>query len=353
MKTRILATCFTCLACFAVSLSAFAQGVITWNNSSTTLVSVNGGPMPARTDSTTTYYFGLFIAPAGTLATNSGWRDIDSDPNWQFVAYATNSAIAGRLQSPGPATVPGYAPGTNVSFVIHVWRCFSGVVVDWPANKWNMSEYLGRSPIGTMVLGTNGNLSPPAFGTGAGRLNGFNVDGPCLGCAVVWFDRHPANAVVSVGSAVTLTADAYYMQFVGPPVWWALAGAGHQWRKQGFPIPGATGRSLILTNVSLTNAGNYDVVGYNSYGNSPSASATLTVFIPASPATLGSPAYNANNQFQLTVTGSAGSNYVVQVATNLSAPTTWSSLFTNASPFTFVDSNAQNFPQRFYRAQAR
>lgn len=60
-----------------------------------------------------------------------------------------------------------------------------------------------------------------------------------------------------------------------------------------------------------------------------------------------------NNQFQFTVTGIAGSNYVVQVATNLSPPTTWISLFTNASPFTFVDSNANSFPQRFYRAQAR
>lgn len=94
------------------------------------------------------------------------------------------------------------------------------------------------------------------------------------------------------------------------------------------------------------------MVAYNSYGVAYSMGATLTVIVPAVAATLGSPTYTTNNQFQFTVTGTAGTNYVVQVATNLSPPTTWISLFTNASPFTFVDSNAQNFPQRFYRAYA-
>jgi hypothetical protein len=94
-------------------------------------------------------------------------------------------------------------------------------------------------------------------------------------------------------------------------------------------------------------------VASNSFGSTPSSVVTLTVFIPAIAATLGSPSYTMNNQFQFTVSGTAGSNYVVQVATNLSAPTAWVSLLTNASPFTFVDCNAQNFPQRFYRAQAR
>ncbi len=56
-----------------------------------------------------------------------------------------------------------------------------------------------------------------------------------------------------------------------------------------------------------------------------------------------------NNQFQFTVTGASGSNYVVQVSTNLNA-SNWISLFTNTAPFTFIDSNAPAFPQSFYRA---
>jgi hypothetical protein len=56
----------------------------------------------------------------------------------------------------------------------------------------------------------------------------------------------------------------------------------------------------------------------------------------------------ASNQFQFTVTGTTGSNYVVQVTTNLAAPN-WISLKTNAAPFQFIESNVTAFPQRFYR----
>jgi hypothetical protein len=56
-----------------------------------------------------------------------------------------------------------------------------------------------------------------------------------------------------------------------------------------------------------------------------------------------------NDQFQFTVNGTTGANYVVQVATNLTAPD-WKSLLTNAAPFSFVETNAGTFGQRFYRA---
>ena len=55
-----------------------------------------------------------------------------------------------------------------------------------------------------------------------------------------------------------------------------------------------------------------------------------------------------NNQFAFTLTGTAGSNYIVQASTNLTA-TDWISIFTNSSPFTFTDTNASYFNQRFYR----
>jgi hypothetical protein len=56
-----------------------------------------------------------------------------------------------------------------------------------------------------------------------------------------------------------------------------------------------------------------------------------------------------NNQFQFTVNGTAGTNYVVQVTTNLAAPD-WIPLLTNAAPFSFGESNTLLFGQRFYRA---
>jgi len=67
---------------------------------------------------------------------------------------------------------------------------------------------------------------------------------------------------------------------------------------------------------------------------------------PALPPTIGLPVFAAG-QFQIPITGTAGSNYVMQVSTNL-ALNDWISLSTNAAPFTFTDTNL-NAPQKFYR----
>jgi endonuclease G len=67
----------------------------------------------------------------------------------------------------------------------------------------------------------------------------------------------------------------------------------------------------------------------------------------------GAPTFSAptltNNQFQFTVTGWTGTNYVVQAATNLTAPN-WIPQKTNAAPFLFIQSNENLFNQRFFRA---
>jgi hypothetical protein len=71
--------------------------------------------------------------------------------------------------------------------------------------------------------------------------------------------------------------------------------------------------------------------------------------IPPTGPTLSAPSYD-NGQFQLRLDGTPGSNYVVQASTNL-AETNWVSLRTNPAPFLFIESNAVNFPQRFYRGR--
>jgi hypothetical protein len=58
-----------------------------------------------------------------------------------------------------------------------------------------------------------------------------------------------------------------------------------------------------------------------------------------------------NGQFNLTITGDIGPDYIVQASTNL---TDWAGIFTNPSPelpFVWNDSAASNFSQRFYRIQ--
>jgi endonuclease/exonuclease/phosphatase family metal-dependent hydrolase len=72
---------------------------------------------------------------------------------------------------------------------------------------------------------------------------------------------------------------------------------------------------------------------------------------PPSRAMLNAPGLNGTGQFEFTVMGSAGSNYVVEVSTNLNGAN-WVSLQTNAAPFTFVETNSGLYSQRFYRAVA-
>jgi endonuclease/exonuclease/phosphatase family metal-dependent hydrolase len=74
----------------------------------------------------------------------------------------------------------------------------------------------------------------------------------------------------------------------------------------------------------------------------------LTIITNSTPPALSSAAFNGNQQFQFTVTGQAGANYIVQFSTNL-ATGVWLPLLTNSSPFTFTDTNTAAFAQRFYR----
>ena len=69
----------------------------------------------------------------------------------------------------------------------------------------------------------------------------------------------------------------------------------------------------------------------------------------STPAVLTSPGFGTGSQFQFTITGTTGANYVIQTSTDL-AESNWVSVFTNAAPFTFTDPQAGTSPQRFYRA---
>ena len=106
---------------------------------------------------------------------------------------------------------------------------------------------------------------------------------------------------------------------------------------------GATNSTLTLSDVQLADAGNYAVDVTNSADSITSAVATLTVVVPL----LTSPAHVPGGQFQFTVMGESGVAYVIQVSSDLAD---WISIYTNTSPFTFIDPNANNFPQGYYRA---
>jgi hypothetical protein len=115
----------------------------------------------------------------------------------------------------------------------------------------------------------------------------------------------------------------------------------------GFP-------ALTLTNVSVTNAGNYSVVISSPYGSVTSAVVSLTVTIPTTPPQIiaSGPGFGfLTKQFGFNLNGAYGQTIVVDGSTNL---LDWTPLFTNTangSPFYFYDPAWTNFPWRFYRAR--
>ena len=87
---------------------------------------------------------------------------------------------------------------------------------------------------------------------------------------------------------------------------------------------------------------------------SPSLSATQDFLVivnrPASPQ-ISSPSCNGG-LLQFTVTGEAGPDYIIESTTNLSVPSGWHSVFSNAAPalpFNFTTSVSSNSSQQFYR----
>ncbi|HEV2453825.1 MAG TPA: immunoglobulin domain-containing protein [Verrucomicrobiae bacterium] len=147
----------------------------------------------------------------------------------------------------------------------------------------------------------------------------------------------PKNQIVQAGSNATFRVCA----FGDLPLY-------YQWLlNQTNPVAGDTNLStLVLADVQLSDAGNYSVLVTNLYGSVTSAPASLVVYTDATP-TMSIDSGSTNGQFQFDISGVTGLNYSVQASTNL---VDWVPLGTNVSPFSFVDTNAVLFPQRFYRS---
>jgi hypothetical protein len=125
----------------------------------------------------------------------------------------------------------------------------------------------------------------------------------------------------------------------------------YQWCLNGTNLAGATSSTLALTNVQMTDAGDYTVVVTNVAGSVTSVVAMLTVTNPLPPS-LDAPVM-ASTGFSFQFSVPVGFTYVIWISTNLQD---WTPLATNValtSSVVFTDPAATNCSQRFYRATAR
>jgi hypothetical protein len=96
----------------------------------------------------------------------------------------------------------------------------------------------------------------------------------------------------------------------------------------------------------------FAVTCYNLAGEESAPSNEATYTVPAdltSQAVVLGNAALASNGFSFTVTDEAGTNFVVEASVDL---VNWIPVSTNTAPFTFVDTDASQFSQRFYRTVA-
>ena len=137
------------------------------------------------------------------------------------------------------------------------------------------------------------------------------------------------------------------------------------------------GGTLVVTNVgpdALTSGDNFRLFSASSYSGAfasaalPALTANLlwdsskltsngTITVVALPLILTNVAMLPGGGFSLSGTGAVGQVYILLAASNLNPPAAWTPLATNGADgngaFQFTDSQAANFPQRFYRVAAR
>jgi hypothetical protein len=116
-------------------------------------------------------------------------------------------------------------------------------------------------------------------------------------------------------------------------------------------VGASTNVTFRIVNYAATDSGGKWYVFDVSGSTAPDLAVSGTIVQVVNPPAM-APAFTlisfTNQQFRFTVSGTAGSNYVVQATTNLNLAN-WIPLVTNAATLNFTDFNVNAFPQRFYR----
>jgi uncharacterized repeat protein (TIGR01451 family) len=232
----------------------------------------------------------------------------------QYTPPAINADLAiGQEVSPNPIML-----NSNVTYSIAVTNfgpeAASGVIV---------SNYLPAQLTFVSAVSSQGSCSftNSAVTCNLGSL-ASNAPLPAI-------TNQPINQSVSLGNMVTLTAGASGYS----PLY-------YQWQLDGTNLPGATGSSLVLTNVTLAEAGIYSVTVTNAEGTVTSATAILTLV-------------NLRLYPGLTIAGPTGVTYRVDYFADVGDTNTYANL-TNfvlpTSPYLFIDTQHPAVDKGFYRA---
>jgi hypothetical protein len=261
-----------------------------------------GAPIPGATNASLTLsniqaahqgLYGVLVNNPGGAAAGTVFLEvalppvITQQPQSRFAAVGQSALFSVTVRGSTPLIYQWQKNGTNLPAATNATLVFTNVQ---PADEANYR-----------VSVTN------RYGSASSALAALTLSAtPAIITA-------PQSASVFVGANVTFSVTANG----SPPL-------RYQWRFNTANISGATNATLVLTNVQVTQSGNYDVRVTNGVGAVLSAPATLTVTVPPS-VTVTAPDNTASEPgsntglFIISRTGSTSRSLTVQFAVGGSA----------------------------------
>lgn len=363
-----------------------ATTTLSGNNTFTGLFTVNAGVLAFNADTNMGAPPGSFLANDFTLngGPQSGLRANANNININANRGITLGANGGEIQVAGSdtCTYNGVISGSGVFQMGQNASTGLGTLV-----LTGVQTYTGPTVIanGTLSLSSGGSIASSS-GLTMSNSTIFDVSGQnpfSLGGSIAFFTAFGGATTATTvrgpsGGNVDFSSQTINLSFVPSS---AAGDTNHP------ALLNSQGTLLLNGNINLTNAsalnlgaGTYTLIqGTNGGVVSATGPLTLNYFgTPLAPATAAALAIDGSGNLNLVITstaapgsftgvktqpdgtillsfsGTAGANYVIQSATNLTPPVVWNSISTNTAggdgTFQYNDLTATNLPVQFYRA---
>jgi subtilase family serine protease len=333
-------------AVFSAAVSGSAPLVYQWHKNGTNLVNGTGVSGAASNVLTLT-----------AVTTNSGGNYNLSVTNGFGAAISVVATLTVNLLSSTAALASSENPSgfkDNVAFTAAVT----------PANATGSIQFLTNSAafdleplVAGQAVSTNISSLPRGTNVITAIYSGDTNDLPVTNTLAQVVTNHPPVA-----------APAFYTNVIGSPLIIAIAGLATNWTDADGDTVSLVAVGVSTNGITLTNTG-VALVYFNSNNVADQFVCTIadgfggtnfqTVTLAPAPLPNTTPliaiavASNPDGSFTLNLTGVPGYASVLETTTNLSSPVAWLPLATNGpgtnAVWQFTDTQATNFPQRFYR----